>query len=215
MGPFRATPLGLRESPELPSQAPGNPLYDPLWSSPVYIRAHSLSTTLQGRVSPITRKGLSLLPPVVRRHQHLHLGVSCGHRNVPHTSHCTSKATMDSSGLRRSPSRTLRRYAMYSSHRCRNRQTITPIHALLASYGNQYTTMCQIRITNTLHSNYPNITSISGTHIFEHFYNAFLSHFINTSCYFKNLRPTPRLHLPPQEATTSQAPISHNDTRNC
>ena len=34
---FRATPLGLREPPELPSQAPGNPLRDPLWSSPWYI----------------------------------------------------------------------------------------------------------------------------------------------------------------------------------
>ena len=71
---FLATPLGLREPPELPSQARGNPLYDPLWSSPCYIRAHVLSTTLKGRVSPITRKGLSLLPTVVRTHQHLPLG---------------------------------------------------------------------------------------------------------------------------------------------
>ena len=83
---FCATPLRLREPPELPSQAPGNPLHDPLWSSPCYIRAHSLSTTLKGQVYPITRKGLSLLPPVVRRHQHLPLGRQpwspC---NVPHT----------------------------------------------------------------------------------------------------------------------------------
>ena len=35
------------------------------------------------------------------------LGVSRGHRNVPHTSHCLSKATPDSSRLRRPPSRTL------------------------------------------------------------------------------------------------------------
>ena len=54
--------LGLREPPELPSQALRNPLHNPLWSSPCYIRAHGLSTTLKGRVSPITRKGLSLLP---------------------------------------------------------------------------------------------------------------------------------------------------------
>ena len=37
------------------------------------IREHSLSTTLKGLVSPITMKGLSLLPTVVRRHQHLPL----------------------------------------------------------------------------------------------------------------------------------------------
>ena len=35
---FRATPLGFLEPPELPSQAPGNPKHDPLWSSPVYLR---------------------------------------------------------------------------------------------------------------------------------------------------------------------------------
>ena len=71
---FCATPLGLREPPELPSQAPGNPLHDPLWSSPSYIREHGLSATQKGRVSPITRKRLSLLPMVVRRHQQLPLG---------------------------------------------------------------------------------------------------------------------------------------------
>ena len=70
---FRAKPLGVREPPELPSQAPGNPLHDPLWSSPYYIREPGLSTTQKGWVSPITRKGLSLLPTVARRHQHLPL----------------------------------------------------------------------------------------------------------------------------------------------
>ena len=71
---LRTTPFGLREPPELHSQAPGNPLHDPLWSSPWYIRAHGHSTTQKGWVSPFTRKGLSLLPTVVQRHQHLPLG---------------------------------------------------------------------------------------------------------------------------------------------
>ena len=70
---FRATPSGPRESPELPSQAPGNPYTTPS-SLPWYFRAHGLSTTQKGRVSPFTREGLSLLPKVVRRHQHLPLG---------------------------------------------------------------------------------------------------------------------------------------------
>ena len=38
-----SAPAGLSRlrasgAPELPSQAPGNPLHDPLWSSPVYLR---------------------------------------------------------------------------------------------------------------------------------------------------------------------------------
>ena len=145
----------------------------------------------KGGYPQLHRRGYHSFPDLSGDISISHLGVSRGHQNVPHTSHCTSKSTTDSSGLRRPPSWTLRQYIMYYSHRCRNRRTITPIHALLASYGNLYTTMCQIRIMNTLHSNYPNITLISGTHIFEHYYNAVLSHHINTSCYFKNLRPTP------------------------
>ena len=54
--------------------APGNQLHRPLWSSLYYNWTHGLSTTLQGWVSPITRKGLSLLPRDIWRHQHLPLG---------------------------------------------------------------------------------------------------------------------------------------------
>ena len=75
---FRATPLGLREPPELPSQSPA--------------RGYHSSPRSSGDIS------IS------------HLGVSRGHRNIPHTSHCLYKATPDSSGLRRPPSRTLLLY---------------------------------------------------------------------------------------------------------
>ena len=64
------------------------------------------------RVSPITRKGLSLLPLVVRRNQHLSLGRQprSPERSTHFSLGCLSKATPDSSGLRIPPSRTLLLY---------------------------------------------------------------------------------------------------------
>ena len=61
-----------------------------------------------------------------------HLGVSRGHRNVPHTSHCLSKATLDSSRLRRPPSRTLLLYngSFIQTH---IRRTIQPLNTRLSS----------------------------------------------------------------------------------
>ena len=96
---FRATPLGLRELPELPSPASGNPLHDPLWSSPWYIRAHGLSTTQIGGYPHLQGRGYHSFPRSSGDINISHLGVSRGHRNVPHTSHCLFKATADSSGL--------------------------------------------------------------------------------------------------------------------
>ena len=51
---------------------------------------------------------------------------------------------------------------------------------------------------------YRNHINLRNTHIFEHYNKAVLSHNIDTSCYFKKTRGTPRLPLPPQEATTSK-----------
>ena len=116
-------------------------------------------TTPSGLPSPISAHTASLLPckggyPQLHGrgyHSFLessgdirisHLGVSRGHRNVPHTSHCISKPTPDSSGLCRPPSRTLRLYQlsiMDPYHKSHNRRTIQPLNALLASYGNLYT----------------------------------------------------------------------------
>ena len=55
---------------------------------------------------PQTRGGLSLLPRIFRRHQHLPLGVSRGHRNVQHASVSHYMTSSDSSRLRRPPNRT-------------------------------------------------------------------------------------------------------------
>ena len=58
---------------------------------------------------PITRKGLTLLPRIVRRPQHLPLGrqLRSPERNVPRTSFCRYNDMPDSSRLGKPPSRTL------------------------------------------------------------------------------------------------------------
>ena len=160
-----SAPTGLSAQPRMPAfralarkwnlsvQHPsgfGNPLNCPLrlretpytTRSGLPLSISELTASLlpsKGEYPQLHGRGYHSFPDSSRDISISHLGVSRGHHNIPHTSHCTSKATIDSSGLRRLPSRTLRRYIMYSSHRCRNRQTITPIHALLASYGNLYT----------------------------------------------------------------------------
>ena len=105
---FRATPLGLREPPELPSQAPGNPLHDPS-GLPPGISEHTASQLLRkGGYPHLQGRGYHSFP---RSSGDIsHLGVSRGHRNVPHTSHYLFKATPDSSGLRNPLSRTLLLY---------------------------------------------------------------------------------------------------------
>ena len=67
----RAIRAGPREPPEYAS---GNPLHDSN-SLPCYIaKRHYFSITQKWRVSPITRKGLTLLPGLARRPQNLPLG---------------------------------------------------------------------------------------------------------------------------------------------
>ena len=53
-----AISAGPREPPEYPPQASGNPLHDSS-SLPCSIFCHDFSVTQKGRVSPITRKGLT------------------------------------------------------------------------------------------------------------------------------------------------------------
>ena len=107
---FCTTPLGLREPPELPSQAPGNPLHDPLWSSPAISEHMASQLPWKGGYPQLQGRGYHSFPRSSGDISISHLGVSRGHRNVPHTSHCLSKATPHASGLRKPPSRTLLRY---------------------------------------------------------------------------------------------------------
>ena len=55
------------------------------YCSLLYIQRHGFSVTQQGRVFPITRKGLTLLPVLVRRPQHLPLG--CQPRSLERSTH--------------------------------------------------------------------------------------------------------------------------------
>ena len=66
-------------------------------ASPGYSRPSEHTSTQKGRVSPNSSGDISIS----------HSGVSCGHRNVPHTSDCHYTTSPDSSGLRRPPSGTL------------------------------------------------------------------------------------------------------------
>ena len=52
------------------------------------VERYGFSVTQKGRVSPVRRKVLTLLPRIVRRPQHLPSGVNYGHRNAPRTSCC-------------------------------------------------------------------------------------------------------------------------------
>ena len=63
-------------------------------SLPCSIQRLSLSVTQQGRVSPITRNGLTLLPGLVRRPQHVPLGCQ------PQSPECS---THDSLSIYRNP----------------------------------------------------------------------------------------------------------------
>ena len=60
--------------PRSPYSGFGKPPIPLYWSSLLHIQRLRFSVTQQGRVSPITRKGLTLLPGLVRRPQHLPLG---------------------------------------------------------------------------------------------------------------------------------------------
>ena len=97
---FPRCPLRLRETP-----------YTTPSGLPLSISEHTASLLpCKGGYPQLRRRGYHSFPRSSGDISISHLGVSRGHRNVPHTSHCISKATPDSSGLRRPPSRTLLLY---------------------------------------------------------------------------------------------------------
>ena len=89
------------------AQASGNPLHDSNSLPCSIVKRHCFSVTHKGRESPITSKGLTLLPGLVRDPRISHLGVSHSHRNALHTILCRLNDMPDSSGLGKPPSRTL------------------------------------------------------------------------------------------------------------
>ena len=95
------SPLGLRETP----------FYDPS-GLPSPISAHTASPLPCG-YPQLHGRGYHSFPGSSGDISISHLGVSRGHQSVPHTSHCISKATPDSSGFRRPPSRTPRHYNVF------------------------------------------------------------------------------------------------------
>ena len=94
---FRATPSRLRESPRIALSGSGKPRTRPPLVFPVpWPTTRPLSYPERAGI-PNYKEGLSLLPRVIRRHQHLPLG------RQPRSPECSTH----SSGLGRPPSRTL------------------------------------------------------------------------------------------------------------
>ena len=143
-----------------------------------------------------------------------HLGVSRGHRNVPHTSHCLYKATPDSSGLRRPPSRTL---LLYNGSFLQDPLSLQPIQLFTARLSFlQKSVHPNVSDPNNKHLNSDksrNHINLRNTHIYEHYNKAALSHNINTSCFFKKTRGTPRLTCHRKRPPPVKAAISNDDTR--
>ena len=146
---FRATPLGLREPPKLPSQAPGNPLHDPSGLPPLYPSTWPLNyleragipnykegviTPSQGR--PETSASPTWASAAVTGMFHTLLTVYLRlRRTLPDSANLPLRlysATMDPS------------YKIHSLSRQSNSSTLAYL-----PYRNLYTPMCQIRTINT------------------------------------------------------------------
>ena len=147
---FCATPLGLREPPELPSQAPGNPLHDPSGLPPTISENTASQLPRKGGYPQLQGRGYHSSPQLSGDISISHLGVSRGHRNVPLSSHCLYKATPHSSGLCRPLSRTL---LLYNGSFRQDPLSLPgqSNYSPLAYLPNTtlYTPMCQIRTINT------------------------------------------------------------------
>ena len=105
-----SAPAGLsaQRPPDPSSRTPESTQHRSHWLSPGYARTYDHTSTRKGRVSPKLEGGChSSLGFSGDISQHLPLGVSCGHRNVPYTSDSHYVTSSDSSGSRRPPSRTL------------------------------------------------------------------------------------------------------------
>ena len=90
---------------------------------------------------------------------------------------------------------------MDPSYKSHIHRTIKPLNARLSSL--RKSVHPNVSVSNNKYCKLI-ITYISGIHTYEHYNKAALSYNINTSCFFKKTHQTPRLHLSPQEATTSK-----------
>ena len=107
MGLFHATPLGLREPPNCPLRLRETPYTTLSGFSPAISKHTASLRPWKGGYPQLQGRGYHSFPRSSGDISISHLGVSRGHWNVPHTSHCLSKATPDFSGFRRPPSRLL------------------------------------------------------------------------------------------------------------
>ena len=130
---------------------------------------------------------MSLLPTVVRRHQYLPLG---RHRNVPRTSHCLCKATLDSL---RTPQISLSDSTplqwILPTRPTLFLRTIQLFIARLSSLQNAVAVHPNVSDANNKHLNSDksrNHINLRNTHVYMKTNNkAALSHNISTSCLFK------------------------------
>ena len=72
----------------------------PLWFPPAISKHTASLLPCKGGYPQLQGRGYHSFPQSSGHISISHLGVSHGHRNVPHTSHCLPKATPDSSALR-------------------------------------------------------------------------------------------------------------------
>ena len=124
IGLFRATPLGLRDPPppRTALSGSGKPHTRPSLAFPLlYPNTRPLYYPEKAGI-PNYKEGVSTPSPQSSGDISIsHLGVSCGHLNVPHTSLCLSNATPDSSALKLSKSTPLRQNVRKIHHHgCQN-----------------------------------------------------------------------------------------------
>ena len=95
------------EVPRIACLGLGDPLHDFPSLPCSIVDRYGLSVTQKGWVSPVKRKGLTLLPTIVRRPQHLPYGYQLWSPERSTHFSLSSHNIPDSSGLGKPPSRTL------------------------------------------------------------------------------------------------------------
>ena len=117
------------------SSASGNPPHDSpdLPCSMANVRASQLPR--KGGYPQLRGRGKHSFPDSSGYPSISHLGVNCGHRNVPHTSFCRFNDMPDSSGLGKPPSQTL----LHSYVSCRTDPLLSELATILTTRTSSYT----------------------------------------------------------------------------
>ena len=129
-GSYPRTTHRASGAPRIASLGFGKPLHDFPSLPCSMVKCYGLSVTQKRRVSPVRRKGLTLLPRIARRPQHLPSGRQL--RSPERSTHflLSSYDMPDSSGLGKPPSRTL----LFSHLSCRTDSLFSQLSTTKHSY---------------------------------------------------------------------------------